>query len=149
VTATPYASLDCKGPAGQTVSETFSIYGCTFGVTVETTNKTSSSYCTVLKKTNDNIVREIPASNIIFSFVGYCDFAIEEVTYNIRDAKTNRTVLSTTQQTTPYYLFGTSGSKPKSGSIKPGNYSLEVLINGIQHPPISFRAANITTCSQL
>jgi hypothetical protein len=141
VTATPYATSNCTGRAGKTISDTFDVLGCAVIFYVYSVYNNSSSYCNRIT-VDPYYSNVIPSSNINIESVTFpCRFRIAAVLFEIRDVKSKKVILTTTQKRgAPYYLFGRNGTVPYSGSIPPGNYTIQVTVDGIQHAPMPFRA---------
>jgi hypothetical protein len=138
VTGTTYAAANCKGPAGRTTSHTFDVQGCAVPYFIATVLRNNLPYdCEYLENGyyfNDPY-DVIPSRNINIYTISDCN---GPVTFTLRNAISTKIVLSTTRTVAPFYLFGINGTTPNSGYIKPGNYTLEVSVDGIKHPPIEF-----------
>jgi hypothetical protein len=138
VTATPYNRANCKGPAGKKISKSFQLYGCSFYYNYYdfTSNSTEPFY--------DDV--QIPACNINIEVVPFCGFDIEFVELKIRNTKTNRIVQTKKEVDTPYFVFGNRGEVINQGSLKPGNYTIELNIDGLQHASTPFTAIDNGSC---
>jgi hypothetical protein len=145
VTATQYAASNCKGPVGRTTSRTFNVRGCEPTLYVMDQVCDVDDYCGTCNAINPGMYKVIPARSIVLqaSFV-YCDG--KGFAYKLRDANTNKIVLSARQSNGPYYLFGRKGRMTNLGSLKPGNYTLQLSVDGIQLQPITFSTSDGAEC---
>ena len=133
VTATPYNRVNCKGRAGTTISKSFEMRECGYFYYYYdfTSNATDAlSY------------QPIPACNINIEVFPSCGFDIGYVTFKIRSTKTNKVVRTKKELDAPYMVFGNRGQ----GSFQPGNYTIDLNIDGIQHSSTPFTAFDNGSC---
>jgi hypothetical protein len=123
VTATPYNQTKCKGTAGPTQNLAFSLGGCILD---------TSFFDVAYNVTAGNIyyLEYVPCSLNIEAKI-QCGFPVTKVKLELRNTVTNTLLVSRNQRAAPFYLFGDVKGKPLSGTLPPGEYTLSVIVDGI------------------
>jgi hypothetical protein len=138
VTATPYNGAKCKGPAGTKISKSFYVDRCEYNsIYYDFTGKSKFFL---------DFYSQIPACKVNIEVAPFCGFDIGFVELKIRNTKTNRIVQTKKELDSPYFVFGNRGQVINRGSLKPGNYTIELNIDGIQHASTPFTAIDNGSC---
>ena len=140
VTATPYNRVNCKGPAGTKISRSFEVSECNIAYYYYDFTSIST------EPTYFYFDDAIPACNINIEVSVECGFDIGFVELKIRSKATNRIVQTKMELDAPYFVFGNRGEVINKGSLKPGNYTIELNIDGIQHASTPFTAFDNGSC---
>lgn len=142
VTATPFYSSDCKGPAGTKISKSFELDGCESYYNFYDFNNNSTE--PIYRYLDFDL--PVPACGINIEVSPYCGFDIGLVEIKIRSTTTNQIVQTQKEVEFPYLVFGNRDETINQGSFNPGNYTIEFTIDGILHTSRPFSAIDEGTC---
>jgi hypothetical protein len=133
VTATPYNQTKCQGTAGPTQSQSFSLSKCSISVGVlDVAYNLSVGY-----NADTGGFYYLPCS-LNFEVTVQCGFSPKEVKLELRNTVTNTLLVSRVERTAPYFVFEYVKGKPSSGALPPGEYSIKVIVDGIDMDDSSF-----------
>ena len=127
VTATPYNQANCEGPAGTNMSRPFDMRGC---IPLYNYKDFSDNFIFPLY---NRLAERILSCKFNIEARPLCGFDVGLIDLTIRDTTTNQIVQKTTERKAPFWLFGNRGDDINQGSLKPGNYTIELIIDGIKH----------------
>ena len=132
VTATPYNQANCNGPAGTNISKSFEMEECYYNY----------FYYDFASNSTDRMYlrpdRRILSCKINIEVAVECGFDIGFVKFTIRERKTNQIVQRKKEREAPYFAFGNRGKIINNSTLKPGRYTIDINIDGIQHTSTRF-----------
>lgn len=128
VTATPYNDTNCRGTAGPTVRQSFSLASCSIGMTFFDVANNQR----VLLDFFSSALEYLPCSLNIQANIR-CGFPINEVQLELRNNATNTLLVSRIERTAPYTVFGKDNNGTLlSGEIPAGKYKIVVTVDGVR-----------------
>jgi hypothetical protein len=139
VKATPFRGVNCTGSAGKSLIQSFNVVGCNIKYIGRTVPNGTSIFTLEKNGTITYIPTAIPYSAINIEAEVSCGFPIQYIRFEFRNALTKRVLRRQNEDRSPYYVFGDRGGSIGPGfTAQPGNYSINIAINGIAHGGTNF-----------